>query len=167
MADMTATSEPAAAALASGPAILSVENLSVSFRTPQGVVSAVNGVDYSVARGETVAILGESGSGKSVSVGAVMGLLESPPAEIRGKILCKGLDVLKASPEEARTIRGNRIAMVYQDAVTSLNPGLTVGYQLAEMFHVHRPGTSRRDALNAAENLLDRVKIPSARQRLK
>ena len=147
-------------------AALSVSNLRVAFESPHGLVRAVNGVSFSVRRGETVGILGESGSGKSVSVGAVMGLLDSPPARVAGEIRFRGADLLRAPARETRRIRGNRISMVFQDAVTALNPGLTVGYQLGEMFRIHRPGTSRRDATRGAVELMDRVGIPSARQRV-
>ena len=147
-------------------AALSVSNLRVAFESPHGLVRAVNGVSFSIRRGETVGILGESGSGKSVSVGAVMGLLDSPPARVAGEIRFRGADLLRAPARETRRIRGNRISMVFQDAVTALNPGLTVGYQLGEMFRIHRPGTSRRDAIRAAVELMDRVGIPSARQRV-
>ena len=147
-------------------AALSVSNLRVAFESPHGLVRAVNGVSFSIRRGETVGILGESGSGKSVSVGAVMGLLDSPPARVAGEIRFRGADLLRAPARETRRIRGNRISMVFQDAVTALNPGLSVGYQLGEMFRIHRPGTSRRDATRRAVELMDRVGIPSARQRV-
>ena len=149
-----------------GDALLAVADLHVSFQTPHGVVDAVRGVSFSVGRGETVGILGESGSGKSVSVGAVMGLLDSPPARITGEIRHGGIDLLRAPARETRRIHGDRVAMINQDAVTALNPGLTVGYQIAEMFRVHRPGTSRDDARRRAVELMDRVKIPSARERV-
>ena len=158
-----------ASASASAPAppgaALSVSNLRVAFESPHGLVRAVNGVSFSIRRGETVGILGESGSGKSVSVGAVMGLLDSPPAHVAGEIRFHGVDLLRAPARETRRIRGNRIAMVFQDAAAALNPSLTVGYQLGEMFRIHRPGASRRSALRRAVALMDRVGIPSARQR--
>ena len=144
-----------------------MSDLHVSFQTPHGVVDAVRGVSFSVGRGETVGILGESGSGKSVSVGAVMGLLDSPPARIGGEIRYRDMDLLRAPARETRRIHGDRIAMINQDAVTALNPGLTVGYQIAEMFRVHRPGTSRDDARRRRPSeLMDRVRIPSARERV-
>ena len=146
--------------------LLVVSDLHVAFQTPHGTVPAVRGVNFSIERGETVGILGESGSGKSVSVGAVMGLLDSPPAQIRGEIHYGGIDLVRAPIRETRRIHGDRVAMINQDAVTSLNPGLTVGYQIAELFRVHRPGTSRTDARRRAMELMDRVKIPSARERL-
>lgn len=147
-------------------ALLTVAELNVAFRTPHGLVQAVNGVSFDIGRGETIGILGESGSGKSVTVGAVMGLLDTPPAEITGEIRYGSVDLLHAPARETRKIRGDRVSMVYQDAVTALNPGLTVGYQIGEMFRVHRPGTSRRDALARATELMDRVHIPSAKQRV-
>ena len=164
MADLNAAVEPTAAA--AGDAVLTVSDLSVTFQTPHGLVHAVNGVSYAIRRGETVGILGESGSGKSVSVGAVMGLLDSPPARITGDVRYGAVDLLRAPARQTRRIRGDRVSMVNQDAATALNPGLTVGYQIAEMFRVHRPGTSRRDALRKAVELMERVKIPSAKQRV-
>ena len=164
MADLNAASD--AAPIAGEGTILTVADLRVAFQTPHGLVNAVNGVSFAVGRGESIGILGESGSGKSVSVGAVMGLLDSPPAQISGDVRYGGLDLLRAPARETRRIHGDRIAMVYQDAVTALNPGLTVGYQIAEMFRVHRPGTTRGTALLRAIELMDRVKIPSARQRV-
>ena len=145
---------------------LAVSDLRVAFESPHGLVRAVNGVSFSIRRGETVGILGESGSGKSVSVSAVMGLLDRPPAHITGDIRFRGVDLLRAPARETRRIRGNRISMVFQDPVTALNPSLTVGYQIGELFRVHRPGTSRRYALREAVELMDRVGIPSARERV-
>ena len=147
--------------------LLAVSGLHVSFLTPHGVVDAVRGVSFAIGRGETVGILGESGSGKSVSVGAVMGLLDRPPARIGGAIRYGGIDLLRAPVRETRRIHGDRVAMINQDAVTALNPGLTVGYQIAEMFRIHRPGTSRDDARRRAVELMDRVRIPSARERVR
>ncbi|MEM7023664.1 MAG: ABC transporter ATP-binding protein [Pseudomonadota bacterium] len=147
-------------------AVLTVSDLRVNFQTPHGVVRAVSGMSLAIRRGEAVGILGESGSGKIVTAGAVMGLLDSPPAKIEGYIHYRDMDLLRASARDSRRIRGDRVAMVNQDAVTALNPGLTVGYQIAEMFRVHRPGTSRHDALQKAIELMDRVKIPSARERV-
>jgi oligopeptide transport system ATP-binding protein len=152
-----------------GPAsttpVLEVDDLTVEFRTPKGVVNAVNGISYSVSEGETVAILGESGSGKSVSVQAVMGILDSPPGHItNGRVLFQGRDLLTATPEEQRAVRGPGIAMIFQDALSSLNPVFTVGHQIGEMFRAHR-GASRKEAKEAAVELLDRVRIPDARRR--
>ncbi|MEU3722105.1 ABC transporter ATP-binding protein [Streptomyces sp. NPDC031705] len=146
--------------------LLEVRDLHVEFTTRDGVAKAVNGVDYSVDQGETLAVLGESGSGKSVTAQAVMGILDMPPGRITGgEILFKGKDLLKTKEEERRRIRGADMAMIFQDALSSLNPVLSVGAQLGEMFEVHR-GMSRKDARAKAVELMDRVRIPAARQRV-
>ncbi|MFF2927022.1 ABC transporter ATP-binding protein [Streptomyces celluloflavus] len=149
-----------------GAPLLEVRDLHVEFHTRDGVVKAVNGVNYSVAAGETLAVLGESGSGKSVTAQAVMGILDMPPAKIpQGEILFRGQDMLKMSGEARRKIRGAKIAMIFQDALSSLNPVLSVGYQLGEMFRVHQ-GMSKKDATAKAIELMDRVKIPAAKNRV-
>ncbi|MEU6478238.1 ABC transporter ATP-binding protein [Streptomyces sp. NPDC047017] len=149
-----------------GGPLLQVRDLHVEFHTRDGVAKAVNGVNYSVSAGETLAVLGESGSGKSVTAQAIMGILDMPPAKIpQGEILFRGQDMLKMSAEERRKIRGRRIAMIFQDALSSLNPVLSVGYQLGEMFRVHL-GLSRKEAKAKAIDLMDRVKIPAAAARV-
>jgi oligopeptide transport system ATP-binding protein len=149
-----------------GETILEVRDLAVEFRTRDGVVNAVNGITYTVAQGETLAILGESGSGKSVSAQAVMGILDIPPAVITsGEILFHGDDMLLMSEEDQRQIRGAGISMIFQDALSSLNPVFTVGFQIGEMFRTHR-GTSRKEAKAKAAELMDRVRIPAARERI-
>ncbi|MFE9456947.1 ABC transporter ATP-binding protein [Streptomyces californicus] len=146
--------------------LLEVRDLHVEFHTREGVAKAVNGVDYSVAEGETLAVLGESGSGKSVTAQAIMGILDMPPGKIAGgEILFKGQDLLRLKPEERRKIRGQEMAMIFQDALSSLNPVLTVGQQLGEMFVVHR-GMSRKDAKAKSVELMDRVRIPAAKERV-
>jgi oligopeptide transport system ATP-binding protein len=159
--------EPSTAVLpGTGTPVLEVDDLHVEFRTRSGVVSAVNGVSYSLTEGETLAILGESGSGKSVSAQAIMGILDSPPAVISGGgIHFEGRDLLTMSPEEQRRIRGPGISMIFQDALSALNPVYSVGYQIGEMFRAHR-GTSRRDAKKRAIELMDRVRIPGAASRV-
>ncbi|MFE4515339.1 ABC transporter ATP-binding protein [Kitasatospora sp. NPDC056783] len=148
-----------------GP-LLDVRDLHVEFVTRDGVARAVNGVDYSVSAGETLAVLGESGSGKSVTAQAIMGILDMPPARIpRGEILYRGQDMLTMGKDERRRIRGRKIAMIFQDALSALNPVLSVGYQLGEMFRAHR-GTSRKEARDKAVELMDRVRIPAAKQRV-
>ncbi|MFF5500725.1 ABC transporter ATP-binding protein [Streptomyces roseolus] len=148
-----------------GP-LLEVKDLHVEFHTRDGVAKAVNGVNYSVSAGETLAVLGESGSGKSVTAQAIMGILDMPPGRIpKGEILFRGEDMLKMADEERRKIRGRKIAMIFQDALSSLNPVLTVGYQLGEMFRVHQ-GMSKKDAKLKAIELMDRVKIPAAKARV-
>ncbi|MET8707021.1 ABC transporter ATP-binding protein [Streptomyces californicus] len=146
--------------------LLEVRDLHVEFHTREGVAKAVNGVNYSVAEGETLAVLGESGSGKSVTAQAIMGILDMPPGKIAGgEILFKDQDLLKLKPEERRRIRGQEMAMIFQDALSSLNPVLTVGQQLGEMFVVHR-GLSRKDAKAKSVELMDRVRIPAAKERV-
>ncbi|MFI2376040.1 ABC transporter ATP-binding protein [Streptomyces sp. NPDC018964] len=145
--------------------LLEVRDLRVEFHTRDGVAKAVNGVGYGVDAGETLAVLGESGSGKSVTAQAVMGILDTPPGRITGgEVLFRGRDLLKLKEDERRKVRGAEMAMIFQDALSSLNPVLTVGDQLAEMFTVHR-GMSRRDARARAVELMDRVRIPAARER--
>ncbi|WP_371619782.1 ABC transporter ATP-binding protein [Streptomyces sp. NBC_00454] len=146
--------------------LLEVRDLHVEFHTRDGVAKAVNGVNYSVSAGETLAVLGESGSGKSVTAQAIMGILDMPPGKIpQGEILFRGQDMLKMSFEERRKLRGQKIAMIFQDALSSLNPVLTVGYQLGEMFRVHQ-GLSKKEARLKAIELMDKVKIPAAKERV-
>ncbi|MER6308233.1 ABC transporter ATP-binding protein [Streptomyces sp. NPDC001657] len=149
-----------------GTALLDVRDLKVEFRTRDGVAHAVNGVSYRVAPGETLAVLGESGSGKSVTAQAVMGILDSPPGRVTGgQVLFHGRDLLTLRKDERRRIRGAKMAMIFQDALSALNPVLSVGAQLAEMFTVHR-GTSRKEARGRAVELMERVGIPAARARV-
>ncbi|WP_405795075.1 ABC transporter ATP-binding protein [Streptomyces sp. NBC_01506] len=146
--------------------LLEVRDLHVEFHTRDGVAKAVNGVNYSVSSGETLAVLGESGSGKSVTAQAIMGILDMPPGSIpQGQILYRGQDMLTMSNEERRKIRGRKIAMIFQDALSSLNPVLSVGYQLGEMYRVHE-GLSRKAAKAKAVELMERVNIPAAKARV-
>jgi oligopeptide transport system ATP-binding protein len=146
--------------------LLEVRDLHVEFHTREGVAKAVNGVSYSVDAGETLAVLGESGSGKSVTAQAIMGILDVPPGRISGgEVLFQGRDLLKLKEEQRRRVRGAEMAMIFQDALSSLNPVLSVGQQLGEMFVVHR-GMSRKDARTKAVELMDRVRIPAARERV-
>ncbi|WP_112470623.1 ABC transporter ATP-binding protein [Streptomyces triticisoli] len=150
----------------SGGPLLEVRDLHVEFRTRDGVAKAVNGVNYTVSAGETLAVLGESGSGKSVTAQAIMGILDMPPGRIpKGEILFRGEDMLKMSEDERRKIRGRKIAMIFQDALSSLNPVLSVGYQLGEMFRVHL-GLSKKEAKARSIELMDQVKIPAAAARV-
>ena len=146
--------------------VLQVENLSVEFRLRDRVVKAVNGVSFTVGRGETLAILGESGSGKTVTVRAIMGLLPSPPAVVTADaIQFDGRDLLTLSRTERRRLCGDRVSMVFQDALAALNPVFTIGYQLGELYRFHG-GYSRRRAREASAALLSRVGIASAADRL-
>ncbi|HSK97173.1 MAG TPA: ABC transporter ATP-binding protein [Euzebyales bacterium] len=145
--------------------LLDVRELHVEFPTDYGVVNAVNGLTYTLDRHETLAILGESGSGKSVSALAVMGIIEAPGRVPKGEVLLQGVDLLKLPERKLREIRGERIAMIFQDALSSLNPVYSVGWQIAEMYRKHR-GASKKEAFDRAVELMDRVRIPNARNRV-
>ena len=147
--------------------LLEVDDLHVEFRTRDGVANVLNGVSYHLDAGETLAVLGKSGSGKSVTAQTVMGILDIPPGAVTGgEIRYKGRDMLAMSEEQRRLIRGEGIAMVFQDALSALNPVFTVGFQIAEQFRVRR-GISRKAATARAVELLDQVRIPGAKQRVK
>src|SRR6266404_1732569 len=146
--------------------LLSVRNLSTRFRTERGTVRAVDDVSFDVAAGETLAIVGESGSGKSVTALSILRLIPDPPGKIEsGEILFDGQDLLKLDDEGIRAIRGNRIALIFQEPMTSLNPVLTVGLQVGEQVNLHRrmPWAA---AYDKAVELLGKVRIPDARSRL-
>jgi oligopeptide transport system ATP-binding protein len=147
--------------------LLELDDLHVEFRTREGVAKAINGVSYALHEGETLAVLGESGSGKSVTAQAIMGIIDSPPGFITGgEIRYCGTDILKLSEEKRRSLRGPEISMIFQDALSALNPVFPVGWQIAEMFRMHR-GANKSDAMEAAIALMERVAIPGARQRVK
>ncbi len=147
-------------------ALLSVTNLATSFYTRDGVVKAVQGISFDVERGETVAIVGESGSGKSVACYSLLQLLPQPPARIEsGRALFEGIDLLQCNAKEIRAIRGNRIAMIFQDPMTSLNPYLTIGEQLIEPLRLHQ-SMGKAEALIKAEAALEEVGIEDASKRL-
>src|SRR5262245_41477120 len=146
--------------------LLQVRDLQVEFRTRNGLAKAVQGVNFEVHEGETLAILGESGCGKSVTAQAIMGIIDSPPGYVTGgQVRYKGVDLLAMPEDQRRLVRANRIAMIFQDALSALNPVFTVGFQLGELFRKHR-GMSRADSKVKAVELLDLVKIPAARQRV-
>jgi oligopeptide transport system ATP-binding protein len=147
--------------------LLEVDQLQVEFRTRDGVAKAINGVSFELREGETLAILGESGSGKSVTAQAIMGILDSPPAFISGgEVRYCGQDILKLSEKDRRRVRGPEISMVFQDALSALNPVFPVGWQIAEMFRKHR-GMNKADSQAQAVGLMQRVQIPGAAQRVK
>ncbi|TDE38171.1 ABC transporter ATP-binding protein [Actinomadura sp. 6K520] len=163
----TAADRKAEAVPAPRPAepLLAVDDLHVRFRVRGRDVHAVNGLSYTLAEGETVAVLGESGSGKSVAAQAVMGILDVPPARIeRGSVRLRGTELLGLPERRRREYRGERISMIFQDALTALNPVFTVGDQIREMYRVHR-GLGRREARDRAVELMERVRIPSAARR--
>jgi oligopeptide transport system ATP-binding protein len=146
--------------------ILSVENLKVVFNTYAGTVQAVNDVSFMLHKGETIGIVGESGCGKSVTSSAIMGLIPSPPGEIAGgRIIFEGKDLLTMDETALQKIRGNQISMIFQDPMTSLNPVLTVGLQLAESFMLHQK-LPQKEALDKAVDMLKLVGIPAPGTRI-
>src|SRR5436190_14394298 len=148
------------------PWLLEVEDLHVHFVTSRGVVRAVEGISYTVGKGEVVALVGESGCGKSVSSLAIMRLLAKPAGRIvAGRILFQGRDLLTLSDDEMREIRGRDIAMIFQEPMTSLNPVLTIGFQIMEPLRIHL-GMDMRTARKRANELLRLVGIPDAERRL-
>jgi peptide/nickel transport system ATP-binding protein len=146
-------------------ALLEIENLQVQFRTPDGVNRAVNGVSFHVDEGETLAVVGESGCGKSVTAMSVLRLVPEPPAKLAGAIRFRGRDLFALTDREMRGIRGNDISMIFQEPMTSLNPVLTIGFQIAEAMIYHR-GLGRGAAEVETLRILERVRVPAARQRL-
>ncbi len=146
--------------------LLQVRDLKTQFYTEEGIVRAVDGVSYDVEEGETLGLVGESGCGKSVSALSILRLIPNPPGKIvQGEILFEGEDLLKMSEEEIRHVRGNRIAMVFQEPMTSLNPVLTIGRQLTEALELHLK-MDRSAANKRAAELLEMVGIPAAASRL-
>jgi oligopeptide/dipeptide ABC transporter ATP-binding protein len=148
-------------------AVLAVEDLTVQFYLSSGIVSAVNHLSFDVKKGTNFGIVGESGSGKTVTALTIMGLVSMPPARAdSGRILFDGEDLLKKTPEEMRSIRGKRISMIYQDPMTSLNPVLRVGFQIAESIMVHDK-IPRKEANAKAVSLMTAVGIPEPEKRAK
>ncbi|NUA32044.1 ATP-binding cassette domain-containing protein, partial [Cupriavidus basilensis] len=146
-------------ALATGEPLLEVDDLHTHFDTLTGPARSVNGVSYTVRAGQTLGVVGESGCGKSVTALSVMRLLPTPPARIRGAVRLRGTDLLQLSEREMRRIRGNRVSMIFQEPMTSLNPVLTIGRQIAETVQLHQ-GASRADAFKRAVEMLRLVQIP-------
>ena len=146
--------------------LLNVQGLETHFRVREGYVHAVNGVDFHLKEGETLGIVGESGCGKSVTVMSMLRLIPVPPGKVvAGTAMYQGKDLLKMSPDEIRHIRGAQISMIFQDPMTSFNPVLTIGRQVAEPLEIHM-GLSRKAALNRAAEMLAMVGIPNAKDRL-
>ncbi|MDP9460279.1 MAG: ABC transporter ATP-binding protein [Actinomycetota bacterium] len=142
--------------------VLSIRGLTTEFVTPAGVVKAVNDVSWDLYPGETLGVVGESGSGKSVTAMSILGLIPSPPGRIvAGEILLEGRDLLKAPAKELRRLRGSEIGMIFQDPMTSLNPVLTVGEQIAEALRLHSRELSRAEARGRAVELLTMVGVPN------
>ncbi len=145
--------------------VLEVRDLEIAFGTRRGVAEVVNGISYDLYPEQTLAIVGESGSGKTVSTLALMGLVEQPPGRVRGEVVFNGRNLLESTEEQWRRVRGNDIAMIFQDPMTSLNPVLTIGRQVTEGMRLHL-GLSEEEARARAVELLERVGIPGARTRL-
>jgi oligopeptide/dipeptide ABC transporter ATP-binding protein len=163
---MAAAAETAVREPAREP-VLSIRDLTVDFVTDDGIVQAVNDVTYDVYPGETLGIVGESGSGKSVSTMSILRLIPEPPGRIRsGEAIFKGRDLLKMSKKELRRIRGGEMALVFQDPMTSLNPVLKIGFQLAEAVKAHNPGMKDDAAKQRAVEMLKLVGVPLAEQRV-
>ena len=160
--------QPSPASTPGGDAahLLEVRDLHVEFHTRDGVAKVINGVSYHLDAGETLAVLGESGSGKSVTAQAIMGILDMPPAVIpSGEIRYQGNDLLAMSEERRRQVRGKEIAMIFQDALSALNPVFPVGWQIGETLRL-REKMSRSEARKRAIELMDLVRIPAAKQRV-
>jgi oligopeptide transport system ATP-binding protein len=147
-------------------ALLDVQDLKVEFWTSRGNIYAVNGISFDIAPGETLGIVGESGCGKSVTSLAILGILARAGRVTSGTAMFEGRDLLKLSDEELRGVRGREIAMIFQDPMTSLNPVLTIGFQVQEVLRTHF-GMDKRDSADRAAELLDRVGIPNAPARLR
>jgi len=147
--------------------LLNIHSLHTFFKTPSGVVKAVDGVSLTVKKGEILGIVGESGCGKSVLALSILRLLPMPPAFFeQGQIMFNKSDLLKISDDNMRSIRGNRISMIFQEPMTALNPVYTVGNQLAEVYRVHR-NMPKNQALEKAVNMLEKVGIPGPKNRIK
>ncbi len=147
--------------------LLDVRGLETQFKTPEGTVYAVNGVSFRLENGETIGLVGESGCGKSVTMLSVLRLIPCPPGNIAaGSALFQGQDLLKMSDEQIRNVRGAQISMVFQDPMTSFNPVLTIGLQVAETLETHL-GMTRRQAMKRAVELLELVGIPKAKDRVR
>jgi oligopeptide transport system ATP-binding protein len=146
--------------------LLDVQGLETQFKTPDGIVHAVNGVSFSLKEGETLAVVGESGCGKSVTMLSVLRLIPSPPGKtVAGKAIFRGQDLLQMPDDNIRSVRGAQIAMIFQDPMTSLNPVLTIGRQLEEPLELHM-GMNKQQARDRAAELLGIVGIPRAKDRL-
>jgi peptide/nickel transport system ATP-binding protein len=146
--------------------LLEVDGLKTHFFSRRGVTKAVDGISFSLARGEILGIVGESGSGKSVASLSVMRLVDQPGRIVAGSVRFEGRDLLTLSREEMRTLRGRRMSMIFQEPGTSMNPVLTVGFQIAEAIHSHER-VSRSEARRRTVELMDLVGIPDARRRLR
>jgi oligopeptide/dipeptide ABC transporter ATP-binding protein len=150
--------------MADTPPLLHIENLYTRFETMDGVVTAVDGIDFEVYPGETLGLVGESGCGKSVTALSILRLLRCPPAAIEGRVLFEGRDLLQMDPDAMRAVRGSEISMIFQEPMTSLNPVLRIGEQIAEGIRLHQRLT-HAESWRRAVAMLQKVQIPSAESR--
>lgn len=146
--------------------ILQVEDMHTHFATRDGLVEAVRGVSFTIKRGQVLGLVGESGSGKTVTGFSILGMIDPPGRVVRGRIALRGRDLTRLSEPELRAIRGNRVAMIFQDPLMTLNPVLQIGTQMVETIRAHRPDVSLVEARIEARDALGRVGIPSPNERL-
>ncbi|MCY3857615.1 MAG: ABC transporter ATP-binding protein [Gammaproteobacteria bacterium] len=147
--------------------LLSIENLSISFETDEGVVDVIDDVSISLEEGETLGLVGESGCGKSVTALAVMGLLPKPAGRVTGGVIrFEGRDLTQLTSEQLSRVRGDQVAMIFQEPMTALNPVHRVGKQLGESYRLHHPNASKAEIRSEALRLMDHVGIPAAERRL-
>lgn len=143
--------------------LLEIKNLTINYTTEDGVVSAVNGIDFDLKEGETLGLVGETGAGKTTTALGIMGLVPNPPGKVMsGEVNFQGKDLLKESEADLRAVRGNLISMIFQDPMTSLNPVMTVGEQIAEVIELHQ-NLSKSEAWEKSKEMLEQVGIPGAR----
>ncbi len=148
-------------------ALLEVNNLHTHFFTRNGIIKAVDGISFSIEKGEILGIVGESGAGKSITGFSMLGLIDQPGKIVSGEIIFNGVDLVKKSEKELQKIRGNEIAMIFQDPQTSLNPVISIGDQLMEAILYHNKKASKKDAYNASVDILKLVGLPAAEKRMK
>jgi len=165
MTTTTSPREAASAASGESPAYLSLRDVKVHFPTDDGLVKAVDGLSFTLERGKTIGIVGESGSGKSVTSQAILGLHRRTRARVSGEIILDGEDLMTVKDERLRELRGNKMAMVFQDPLSALHPYYTVGAQIVEGIRVHHPDMSKSAAKKRAVEMLGRVGIPSPQRR--
>ncbi|GAA1223795.1 MULTISPECIES: ABC transporter ATP-binding protein [Streptomyces] len=161
----TLTKTEDAPAPTGGDAFLSVRDLKVQFSTEDGIVKAVDGLSFDIERGKTLGIVGESGSGKSVTNLTVLGLHNRKSTHVEGEILLEGKELITATEPELEKLRGNKMAMIFQDSLTALSPYYTVGRQISEPFRKHT-GASKKEARDRAIQMLEKVGIPHPKQRV-
>ena len=144
--------------------LLDMSDVVIHYETDEGIVEAVNGIDIKLAEGKTMGLVGETGCGKTTTALSILRLVPDPPGKVKsGKIILDGVDIMAASEKEMREIRGNVVSMIFQDPMTSLNPVLTVGDQIAEVVAIHNPQMKKEDTIKRAMEMLEVVGIPGER----